>query len=143
MLVAWVLAGWFPDREKELGYVPSVPRFSCPQVFMSPGFQVFRFSKPLSSRYDSERDVRVSYQPDDPKMRPHGFSGSAAWCDRLRRDGPVWTAHPMRFGVQTSAFMTSKLLQIVGAPTVNEFLEGSFRELGRDGFRLLFPRQQL
>ena len=83
-------------------------------------------SKPLSSRYDPERDVLVDYKPYDPKMRPHGFSGSAAWCDRLRRGRALWAAQPMIFGVQTSAFMVPKLLQIVGAPTVNEFLETSF-----------------
>jgi hypothetical protein len=83
-------------------------------------------SKALSSRYDPERDVLVNYVPSDPKMKPHGFSGAAAWCDRVGRTGHVWTADPMIFGVQTSAFMASRLLQVVGAPAIKEFLEESF-----------------
>ena len=70
------------------------------------------------SRYDPERDVLVNYEPNEPNMKPHGFSGAAAWCDRLARTGTVWTASPVLFGVQTSAFMASRLLQIVGAPTI-------------------------
>jgi hypothetical protein len=82
--------------------------------------------KPLSSSYDPERDVLVKYEPDDPKMKPHGFSGAAAWCDRIRRPRAVWTAGPKLFGVQTRAFMTSRLLQIVGAPTIGDFLDQAF-----------------
>jgi len=83
-------------------------------------------SKALSSRYDPERDVLVHYEPNDPKMKPHGFSGAAAWIDRAERSGQVWTADPMIFGVQTSWFMTSGLLQVVGAPAIKEFLEEFF-----------------
>ncbi len=83
-------------------------------------------SKALSSRYDPERDVLVNYEPNDPKMKPYGFSGAAAWSERAERSGPVWTADPMIFGVQTSAFMTSRLLQLVGAPAIKEFLQESF-----------------
>jgi len=83
-------------------------------------------SKALSSRYDPERDVLLNYQPSDPKMKPYGFSGAAVWKGRAERSEQVWTADPMIFGVQTSAFMTSRLLQVVGAPAVKEFLEESF-----------------
>jgi hypothetical protein len=82
-------------------------------------------AKSLSSRYDPERDVLVHYEPSDPKMKPYGFSGAAAWIERLRSEA-VWTADPMIFGVQTSAFMTSKLLQVVGAPAIKQFLKESF-----------------
>lgn len=80
-------------------------------------------SKPLASSYDPERDVLVKYDPTDPNMKPYGLSGAAAWCDRIRRSGSVWTPEPMLFGVVTHALMTSRLLQIVGASTIREFLE--------------------
>ena len=83
-------------------------------------------SRTLSSSYDPKRDVLIDYAPTDPKMKPYGFSGAAAWKDRPKRSAQVWTADPMMFGVQTSAFMKSRLLQVVGAPTIKEFLEGSF-----------------
>jgi hypothetical protein len=38
----------------------------------------------------------------------------------------LWTAEPMIFGVLTHAFMTSKLLLVVGAPTIKKLLEESF-----------------
>src|SRR5262249_50795826 len=75
-------------------------------------------SKRLGSSYDPDRDVLLKYEPIDPEMKPHGFSGAAVWCQRLGRADHLWTASPMLFGVQTSAFMTSRLLQVVGAPTV-------------------------
>ena len=84
-------------------------------------------SKRLGSQYDPERDVLLNYQPSDPKMKPHGFSGAAVWSQRLARSTHLWTASPMIFGVQTSAFMTSRLLLVVGAPTIKEFLGNSFR----------------
>ena len=83
-------------------------------------------SKAFSSRYDPERDVLVNYKPSDPKMKPYGFSGAAAWSERAERSGPVWTADPMIFGVQTSAFMTSRLLQVAGVPAIKKFLQESF-----------------
>ncbi len=83
-------------------------------------------SKALSSQYDPERDVLINYEPSDPKMKPHGFSGAAVWKDRAKRSGHVWTADPMIFGMQTRAFMTSRLLQVVGAPAINKFLQESF-----------------
>jgi len=83
-------------------------------------------SKPLASRYNPHRDVLVRYEPPEGNMSPEGFSGAAAWCKRRAHSGTVWTPSPMLFGVQTDAFMTSKLLLIVGAPTVREFLERSF-----------------
>jgi hypothetical protein len=83
-------------------------------------------SKPLASRYNPQRDVLVKYEPTEANMSPEGFSGAAAWCKRRAHSGTVWTASPMLFGIQTDAFMTSKLLLIVGAPTVREFLEQSF-----------------
>lgn len=82
-------------------------------------------SKALSSQYDPERDVLINYEPNDPKMKPYGFSGAAVWKDRAERSGHLWTADPMIFGVQTRAFMTSRLLQVVGAPTIKGFLEES------------------
>jgi len=83
-------------------------------------------SKALSSRYDPKRDVLVHYAPEYPKMKPHGFSGAAAWSERAEKSGPLWTADPMIFGILTHAFMTSKLLLVVGAPTIKKFLEESF-----------------
>lgn len=83
-------------------------------------------TKALASRYDPERDVLVNYTPTDPNMKPHGFSGAAAWSERKERSGTLWTADPILFGVQTDAFLTSKLLLVVGAPAVREFLEESF-----------------
>src|SRR5438309_6119808 len=71
-------------------------------------------AKPLASRYDPERDVLVNYAPADPNMKPHGFSGAAAWSDSHERTGKLWTPDPVLFGVQTDAFMTSKLLLVVG-----------------------------
>ena len=68
----------------------------------------------------------INYEPNDPTMTPYGFSGAAAWKDRAERTDHVWTADPMIFGVQTSAFMASRLLQVVGAPAIKEFLEESF-----------------
>jgi hypothetical protein len=82
-------------------------------------------SRALSSRYDPERDVLINYEPNDPKMKPYGFSGAAVWKDCAERSGQVWTADPMIFGVQTSAFMTSRLLQVVGAPAIKKFLQES------------------
>ena len=83
-------------------------------------------SSALSSLYRPERDVLIHYTPEDPKMKPQGFSGAAAWSERAERSGPLWTAEPMIFGVLTHAFMTSKLLLVVGAPTINKLLEESF-----------------
>ena len=68
----------------------------------------------------------VNYEPSDPKMKPYGFSGAAAWSERAERSGPVWTADPMILGVQTSAFMTSRLLQVAGVPAIKKFLQESF-----------------
>jgi len=59
-------------------------------------------------------------------MKPYGFSGAAVWSERAERSGPLWTADPMIFGMQTNAFMTSRLLQVVGAPTIKQFLKESF-----------------
>jgi hypothetical protein len=59
-------------------------------------------------------------------MKPHGFSGAAVWCQRSRQSGPIWTPCPMMFGLQTRAYMTSKLLQIVDALTIRHFLKESF-----------------
>jgi hypothetical protein len=70
--------------------------------------------------------VLIHYTPEDPKMEPWGFSGAAAWSERAERSGPLWTAEPMMFGVLTHAFMTSKLLLVVGGPTIKKFLEESF-----------------
>ena len=83
-------------------------------------------SSALSSLYCPKRDVLIHYTPEDPKMKPQGFSGAAAWSERAERSGPLWTAEPMIFGVLTHAFMTSKLLLVVGAPTINKLLEESF-----------------
>jgi hypothetical protein len=83
-------------------------------------------SKPLALRYDTKRDVLINYEPNDPKMQHYGFSGAATWIDRAEHSGYVWTASPMIFGVQTSWFETSGLLQVVGAPAIREFLEKSF-----------------
>lgn len=83
-------------------------------------------TKALSSRYDPDRDVLIKYEPLDPNMEPFGFSGAAGWCDRHERSGPIWTPDPVLFGVQTNAFMSSRLLLVVGAPAVREFLEESF-----------------
>src|SRR5208282_6457059 len=74
--------------------------------------------------YDPDRDVLVHYEsPRDLNMKPHGFSGAAVWCQRSRQSGPIWTPCPMMFGVQTRAYMTSKLLQIVDALTIRNFLK--------------------
>ncbi len=83
-------------------------------------------AKPLSSRYNPKRDVLINYAPPEPKMEQYRFSGSAAWSEREERSEPLWPAEPMIFGVQTDAFMTSKLLLVVGAPTIKKFLEESF-----------------
>jgi len=83
-------------------------------------------SRALSSDYDPDRDVLVNYEPRELGMKPYGFSGAAVWCERLGQSGPIWTASPMLFGVQTRAYMTSKLLQLVGAPTIRKFLEKAF-----------------
>jgi len=82
-------------------------------------------SKGLSSQYDPKRDVLVHYAPEDPKMKPYGFSGAAAWSERAERSGPVWTADPMIFGVQTRWFRALGLLQVVGAPAIKQFLKES------------------
>jgi hypothetical protein len=83
-------------------------------------------AKALSSRYRPKRDVLIHYTPEDPKMEPWGFSGAAPWSERAERSGPLWTAEPIMFGVLTHAFMTSKLLLVVGGPTIKKFLEESF-----------------
>jgi hypothetical protein len=83
-------------------------------------------SKNLSSRYRPKRDVLVHFTPPDPKMEPFGFSGAAAWSERAERSVALWTAEPTVFGVLTHAYMTSKLLLLVGGPTIKEFLEESF-----------------
>jgi hypothetical protein len=83
-------------------------------------------SRALSSQYDPERDVLINYEPNDPKMKPYGFSGAAVWKDCVERSGQVWTADPIIFGVQTSWFMASRLLQAVGAPAIKKFLGESF-----------------
>jgi len=77
--------------------------------------------------YDPDRDVLVHYEPPkDLNMKPHGFSGAAVWCQRSRQSGSIWTPCPMMFGLQTRAYMTSKLLQIVDALTIRNFLKESF-----------------
>jgi hypothetical protein len=83
-------------------------------------------SKNLSSRYRPKRDVLVHFTPSDPKMEPFGFSGAAAWSERAERPEPLWTAEPTVFGVLTHAYMASKLLLLVGGPTIKKFLEESF-----------------
>jgi hypothetical protein len=80
----------------------------------------------LSYRYRPKRDILLHYTPDDPKMEPYGFSGAAVWRDSAEHTVPLWTAEPTIFGVQTNAFMTSKLLLVVGGPTIKKFLEESF-----------------
>ncbi len=82
--------------------------------------------KNLSSLYQQKRDVLLHYMPTDPQMEPFGFSGAAAWSERAERSGALWTAEPMVFGVLTHAFMSSKLLRVVGGPTVRTFLQRSF-----------------
>lgn len=81
--------------------------------------------KNLSSHYQPKRDVLLHYTPTDPQMEPFGFSGAAAWSERAERSGALWTAEPVVFGVLTHAFMTSKLLRVVGGPTVKKFLQES------------------
>ena len=85
----------------------------------------------LGSQYDPERDVLLDYKPDPPDMKPYGFSGAAVWSQRLGRPGSLWSPVPMIFGVQSSAFMKSQLLQVIGAATVREFLEQSLPVHGR------------
>jgi len=80
----------------------------------------------LSYRYRPKRDILLHYTPDDPNMEPYGFSGAAVWRDSAEHTVPLWTAEPTIFGVQTNAFMTSKLLLVVGGPTIKKFLEESF-----------------
>jgi len=82
--------------------------------------------KNLSSAYQQKRDVLLHYTPKDPQMKPFGFSGAAAWSERAERSGVLWTAEPVVFGVLTHAFMTPKLLRVVGGPTVKQFLQDSF-----------------
>jgi hypothetical protein len=82
--------------------------------------------KNLSSTYQQKRDVLLHYKPTDPQMKPFGFSGAAAWSERAERSGVLWTAEPVVFGVLTHAFMTPKLLRVVGGPTVKQFLQDSF-----------------
>ena len=82
---------------------------------ISSGGTVAKPSKTLSSEYDPERDVLLHYEPNDPKMKPKGFSGGAVWRERVGSGG-VWTADPVIFGLQTSWFSTSRLLQVLGAP---------------------------
>ncbi|MGA9507869.1 MAG: hypothetical protein WBV55_04390 [Candidatus Sulfotelmatobacter sp.] len=79
----------------------------------------------LSYRYRPKRDILLHYTPDDPKMEPYGFSGAAVWRDSAEHTVPLWSAEPTIFGVQTNAFMTSKLLLVVGGPTIKKFLEES------------------
>ena len=82
--------------------------------------------KNLSSAYQQKRDVLLHYTPTDPQMKPFGFSGAAAWSERAERSGILWTAESVVFGVLTHAFMTPKLLRVVGGPTVKQFLQDSF-----------------
>jgi hypothetical protein len=82
--------------------------------------------KNLSSTYQQKRDVLLHYTPTDPQMKPFGFSGATAWSERAERSGVLWIAEPMVFGVLTHAFMTPKLLRVVGGPTVKNFLQESF-----------------
>lgn len=95
--------------------------------------------KPLSSLYRPKRDVLVHYTPVDPNMRPQGFSGAAAWSERGERSEPLWTAEPMIFGVLTHAFMTSKLLLVVGGPTIKKFLEESLSAARNTGTGGTYP----
>jgi Trypsin-like peptidase domain len=83
-------------------------------------------SSALSSSYHPKRDVLLHYTPEDSKMKPWGFSGAAAWSDSAERQGTLWTAEPMIFGVLTHAFMTSKRLLLVGAPTIKKLLKEAF-----------------
>lgn len=80
----------------------------------------------MAMRYRPERDVLLHYTPDDPQMGPHGFSGAAVWSQRPEQSGLVWHSEPTVFGVQTNAFLDSKLLLVVGGPTIKKFLEESF-----------------
>jgi hypothetical protein len=59
-------------------------------------------------------------------MEPFGFSGAAAWSERAERPEGLWIAEPTVFGVLTHAYMASKLLLLVGGPTIKKFLEESF-----------------
>jgi hypothetical protein len=69
-------------------------------------------TKGLSSNYNTNDHFLVPYTRTEDGVRPHGFSGTAAWCN-AEQAGAVWAPHPVLVGVQTSWFPRSKLMQVV------------------------------
>jgi len=80
---------------------------------------------PISSSYDPDKHILIRYEPRSPDRKPFGYSGAGVWCDPAERSAPLWTAEPLLFGVQTEAFIHSRLLKAVGAPAIRKFLEES------------------
>ena len=80
---------------------------------------------PISSSYDPDKHILIRYEPLSPDRKPFGYSGAGIWCDPAERSSPLWTAEPLLFGVQTEAFMDSRLLKAVGAPAIRKFLKES------------------
>jgi len=78
----------------------------------------------LSASYDPDRHLLIRFDPGDSKREPFGYSGAGVWCDNVR-SGAVWTADPLLVGVETSAFVASKLLIAVKGEVVRQFLEES------------------
>jgi hypothetical protein len=79
---------------------------------------------PLSYSYDPGRHLLIRFEPAEAEAKPFGYSGAGVWCDNVR-SGAIWTADPLLVGVETSAFVTSKLLIAVRAEIVRQFLEES------------------
>ena len=88
------------------------------------GEVVAHHDRPLPSSHAAE-DILIRYDPSDSNMKPHGFSGAGVWVDPSKRSGSVWTADPILFGIQNEAYMESRLLNAISAPTIREFLETS------------------
>lgn len=68
--------------------------------------------KDLPSTYSAEEHFLLPYTRVEDGVKPHGMSGTAAWCNK-EPAGTLWTPHPTLVGIQTAWFPKSRLLQIV------------------------------
>jgi len=78
----------------------------------------------LSSEYDPDRHLLIQFAPAEGGLKPFGYSGAGVWADN-RKTGPLWVADPLLVGVETSAYVASKLLVAVKGEIVRKFLQES------------------
>lgn len=78
-------------------------------------------SKYLTSSYDPNCEFLLKYELLEDGLRPHGFSGSGAWCS-LEPKGGIWTPDLILVGVITNYLKEHQLLVLAGLRAVVELL---------------------